>query len=167
MSEVIEWLFECREVFPKLDKFAIEGIYAPLSCKLLGRMKGAAVSFTDIDAARLLLEGIADKKRSLKSENKFQIEVNQNLQKIGPIELRKQVVQHVLLHELMHIDCQDHIVSAKSYARRKRKKFHTKEFEAKIHEKYNQLRKAQGLPEITNADNVHLAVNKIASKVLK
>lgn len=167
MDEVVEWLFECRKVFPKLDKFAIEGAYAPLSYKLLGRMKGAAVSFTDIDAARLLLEGVADRKRSIKSENKFQIEVNQNLQKIDPPELRKQVVQHVLLHELMHIDYQDHIVSAKSYARRKRKKFHTKEFEEKIHEKYNAIRKAQGLPEIPDADNVHLAVNKIAGKFLK
>ncbi len=167
MSEVIEWLFECRKVFPKLDRFAIEGTYAPLSHKLLGKMKGTAVSFTDIDAAKLLLEGIADKKRSIKSANKFQIEVNQNLQKIEPAELRKQVVQHVLLHELMHIDYKDHVVSAKSYARRKRKKFHTKEFEERIHEKYNQIRKTQGLPEIPDSDNVHLAVNKIAGKFLK
>jgi len=73
----------------------------------------------------------------------------------------------VLLHELMHIEYQDPTVSVKNYAKRKRKKFHTKEFEEKIHEKYNKLRKNNKLPEIKDSWHVHLAVNKIASKVLR
>jgi len=81
MEEITEWTFECRKVFPKLDRLTVETAYAKISKKLLGRMKGKTISFTDIDATKLLLEGTTNKKRVLKSDKHFQIEVNQNLQK--------------------------------------------------------------------------------------
>jgi len=167
MDECMEWAFECRKVFPTLDKFSIEAGYAKTPKNALGRVKGIVKAAQDFDAIELLLTGIKKSKNSKKLEEKFTIEINQEIKKVEPEEIRKMVVQHILMHELLHIENKDLLTLSKQYRKRKTKKIHKKEFEEEMHKRYNELRRLNGLPEIKNAKDANMAVNKIAGKILE
>jgi len=160
----MEWAFECRKVFPRLDKLAIEAIYAKTPKNVLGRTKGIVQVCQGFDARELLLTGAKKNRSNKKLEEKFIIEISQEIQKMQPKEMRKLVVQHILAHELLHIENRDLLTLSKKYNKRKVKKVHKKEFEEEMHKRYNELRKMKGLPEIKNAKDAQNAVSKIVAE---
>lgn len=166
MNECIEWVFECRKVFPALDKLAIEATYAKTPKKVLGRVKGTVKVLQDFDAKEFLLTGNKKTKNNKKLEERFIIEINEKLKKAEPIEIRKQIIQHITIHELQHIENKDLLTLSKKYSKRKTKKIHKKDFEEQIHSKYNALRKINGLPEIKNLNDTNNAINKIIAETL-
>jgi len=167
MEECAEWVFECRKVFPALDKLAVEAAYAKTPKKALGRVKGTVKVAQDFDARELLLTGTKKSKNSKKLEEKFIIEINQEIKKVEPKEVRKLVVQQVLMHELLHIENKDLLTLSKKYSKRKVKKVHRKDFEEEMHKRYNELRRINGLPEIKNAKDANMAVSKVVGEILR
>lgn len=104
------------------------------------------------------------KKIVRKKPSKYEIEINENLKKIKEKDVRKQIVQHIIIHELMHVLNEDIVTLSKEYKRRKKKKIHVKDFEKEVFQRYNELRKLNGLPPISKQDDLELAINKILKK---
>ncbi|MEM2388324.1 MAG: hypothetical protein QXW78_04305, partial [Candidatus Thermoplasmatota archaeon] len=89
---------------------------------------------------------------------------NKNLKRIKRKAIRKQVVQYVIVHELLHIANEDILVLSKDYSRRKKKKIHVKDFKKEFFRRYNELRKLNNLPQISKQEDLNLAINKILEK---
>ena len=140
VNECIEWIDETRDVFPSLNRLAILADYKKMSQKKLGFVRAKIEQKIDFDPESLLL-GNSNKIQGTKLNPKeFQIFINQDLQRIKNIALRKQIVQYILIHELLHIENKDLITLSKSYNRRKKKKIHVNNFEEEVFNRFNKLR---------------------------
>jgi DNA polymerase III epsilon subunit-like protein len=164
-NECVEWLKECRKVFPKLRLYKITCSYTKVPENILGRAKGKVLVKRDVDPEALLLHGIAKAKIKRKVIREVDIEINEKLKEIRNPLLRKQVVQHTIIHELLHFEKKDLLTLSKSYGKRKIKKIHKKEFEELVFERFNQLRKLNNLPEIRSKEDLRLAISKILSDI--
>jgi len=165
MDECIEWLSEAREVFPKLNNKIILVEYKTMGSKKLGFVKTKIEQKLDFDHEALLLgENVKIKKENSKPKE-FNIYINQNLQKIKNIALRKEIIQHILIHELLHIENQDLMTLSKEYNRRKKKKIHLNEFEEEIFRRFNQLRRLKGIMEIEKREHLDIAINRILTSI--
>ena len=102
-SELNKWLNESLMAFPEIKGIEIKCFYRKTPKKCLGRVKGEIEIKKDIDAEALLLEGKVKKKIVRKKPKNYEIEINENLKKIKERAIRKQIVQHVIIHELLHI----------------------------------------------------------------
>lgn len=122
-------------------------------------MHGRVRVTREVDPEAVLLEGRSGAVIRRKACGEFRITINENLGKMGHPLLRKQVVQHTIIHELLHIE--DLITLSKDYAQRKKKRIHKKEFDEKIHERFNEIRTAFGLPPVKNMADVDVAIHKI------
>lgn len=147
-DECSEWLSECMKVFPKLKKYVITAGYSRAPQKVLARVKVRITRFKDIDVEALLLRGESKTKVTRKLDECYQIEISNRLREIENVEVRKQVVQHSMIHELLHIERKDLETLDKNHRRRRQKKIHVKEFEEEVFQRYNQLRELSGLPAI-------------------
>jgi uncharacterized protein YggL (DUF469 family) len=165
--ECIEWLEECRKAFPKIKRYKIFCDYAKISNKALGRVEGSIQMQRLIDPESLLLNGKAKMKIKRKTIKEFKIKINENLRKIDNSMLRKQAVQYVIIHELMHIENKDLLTLSKKYRKRKTKKIHKKEFKNIVLKKFNTIRQLNGMPRIRNIKHMELAMNEIFSRVQK
>ncbi|MBL7169407.1 MAG: hypothetical protein ISS48_00105 [Candidatus Aenigmarchaeota archaeon] len=165
MDDCLEWLFGCRKVFPKLDKLSIRAEYKKMSYKKLGYVKGLIFQKEEIDPEVLLLEGVVKKKRKKKLRGNFTVFINENFKKVKKKNVRKQVVQSIMVHELMHIEQKDLLTLSKNYKKRKRKKIHVKDFEQEVFDRYNQLRKLKGMTIIGSKEDLDIVVGNVFEKV--
>lgn len=151
--------------FPRLKRHSIICQYARTPKNILGRVHGKISVTRDVDPEAVLLEGRSSTVVKRKADGKFRITINENLGKIGHPLLRKQVVQHTIIHELFHIENEDLLTLSKDYTRRKKKRIHKKEFDEKIHERFNEIRTASGLPPVRNMADVDAAIHKIVDGI--
>ena len=87
------------------------------------------------------------------------------MQKIKKEILRKEIVQHILIHELLHIENEDLITISKNYNKRKKKKIHINKFDEEIFNRYNKLRKLKGIMQIQKREYLDMAIKKILKSV--
>ncbi len=164
MSECAEWLDEARAVFPALDRKVIVAEYRKMSCRFLGKVGAKVSRKVDFDAAALMLGLPAKVQSSIKAPDEFAISINAGITAVRDAALRKEVVQSIMAHELMHIEMNDLVESAKDYGRRKRKKFHVAAFEEEVLRRYNALREKRGVPAIAKMEHLNMAVHRILSE---
>jgi hypothetical protein len=164
-NECIKWVSEAREVFPKLNRMVILADYKKMNHKRLGYVQTKIEQKIDFDPESLLLGNSNKiKKRRLKPKE-FKIFINQDLQKIKNSALRKEVVQHILIHELLHIESEDLITLSKDYNLRKKKKIHVSDFKEEVFKKYNQLRELRGIMQIQKREHLQIAIQKILESI--
>ena len=151
-------MHECKEVFPKLKRYKITCEYGKLPKNVLGCT--SRLVRREISAEDILLLG-----ESRKPEKEFEIKINEKLRKIEKEEVRKEIVQYIMVHELLHLENKDLLTLAKNYKKRKKKKIHVKEFDKEVFERYNKLRELRGLPKIQKIEDLEFAIHKIISKI--
>ncbi|MBI5148411.1 hypothetical protein HZA33_01910 [Candidatus Pacearchaeota archaeon] len=165
MDECIKWLNETREIFPKLNKKRISVKYKKMSRRKLGYVRTKIEQKFDFNPESLILgESRSIKKRRLKP-SEFNIHINKNLQKIENPLVRKEIVQYIIIHELLHIEAEDLITLSKEFNKRKKKKIHVNNFEEAVFDKYNKLREINGLPKINKPEYLDSAINKILKAI--
>ena len=87
------------------------------------------------------------------------------MQKIKNIALRKQIVQYILIHELIHIENEDLLTLSKEYNRRKKKKIHTHDFENDVFKRFNELRASKGIMQIQKSEHLEIAMQRILESI--
>ncbi|MEK6952628.1 MAG: hypothetical protein AABX29_06450 [Nanoarchaeota archaeon] len=165
MVECISWLSEVREVFPKLDKKIILAEYKPMTNKKLGFVRAKIEQKLDFNPEALLLGEKVKIKNKRSKPQKFDIFINSNLQKIKNIALRREIIQHILIHELLHIENEDLITISKNFNKRKKKKIHLNNFEEEVFIRFNQLRELKGIMKIEKKEHLELAISKILDSI--
>ncbi|OYT34546.1 MAG: hypothetical protein B6U87_01860 [Candidatus Aenigmarchaeota archaeon ex4484_52] len=163
----MNWLKEVRSVFRVLNKKTILADYKKMSRKKLGFVRSRIKHKIDFDAVALLLGKSKAQKiqKTIVKPNEFEIFINQDLQKIKKEILRKEIVQHILIHELLHIENEDLITISKNYNKRKKKKIHINKFDEEIFNRYNKLRKLKGIMQIQKREYLDMAIKKILKSV--
>lgn len=160
-NECMNWLHEVREIFPNLDRKTILTDYTKISKKSLGYVKTKIEQKLNFDPESLIL-GKEQKITKTRSKPKdFNICINRKLQEIKNPELRKEIVQFVMIHELLHIEQEDLLTLSKEYSKRKKKKIHINEFENEVFERYNKLRELKNMPKIKEKKHLDIAISKI------
>lgn len=165
MNECEEWLKECFLVFPDIQRKKIHIDYKEISSKKLGYVSAKIERKLDFNAEALLLGEEAPITEKKIKPKEFKIFINRQMHKIGNIALRKQIVQNVILHELLHIENEDLFTISKVYSRRKKKKIHIHEFEEEVFERYNKLRSLKGIAQIKQKEHLDLAIQKILETI--
>ncbi|MDI6738081.1 MAG: hypothetical protein QME12_06230 [Nanoarchaeota archaeon] len=165
MDECMEWLHDARDVFPLLDKKAITSEYKKMSPKKLGCVHAKIEQRLDFDHEALLLGESSNIRKTRAKPSEFRIFINSSLQKVGNIALRKQVVQSILMHELLHIEAEDLLTLSKEYSRRKKKKIHVKDFENEVFRRFNMLREKKGILQIEKKEHLDIALGRIMNSV--
>lgn len=165
MNECSDWVLECRKAFPRLDKYAITCEYKKLGKTILGRVKGRVKRYREIDPRSVFLEGETKFKSRTKEEHTYQVQINEKLKKVKPNELRKQVVQNIIIHELLHIENKDLTTLSKKYSRRKKKKIHVKDFNKECLERFNKVRKLSNMKPIKSLKQLKEAEGVIVRKL--
>lgn len=160
-KECMDWLLDCRKIFQKLDNETIHSAYKEMSSRKLGYVSAKFSRKNDFDAEALLLGTQTKIKKLVEKPQVYDIFINKRLGKIRNPLLRKQVVQSVLIHELLHVESGDLFTLSKDYSRRKKKKIHIDDFHKEVFERYNELRELNGLPKIAKQEYLDEAINKI------
>lgn len=164
-NECAEWTNEVKEVFPNLGRKKISADYKTMSGKRLGYVKAKIEQKLDFNPEALILgESNKVQKRRLKPKE-FKILINQDLQKIKNPALRKEIVQNILIHELLHIESEDLITLSKDYSRRKKKKIHVNDFEEEVFNRYNRLRELKGIMQIEKREHLDIAIQRILESI--
>ncbi len=119
-SELELWKDETMQVFPEIKRKAVRIEYKSMSMKSLGRVKAKIEQKLDFDPEGLLLGEKQDVRRRRLKPKEFVIQINNRIQNVKNEALRKEVVQYVLLHELLHIKGKDLLTLSKDYSRRRK-----------------------------------------------
>ena len=165
MNECQEWLNEASEVFPDLKRKKIEADYKQMASKKLGYVSAKIHQRLDFDPEALLLgESNNVKSKRLKPKD-FKIFINAKLQAVKNMALRKQIVQHILIHEMLHIENGDLFTLSKDYNRRKKKKIHITDFEEDVFNRFNKLREIKGVMQIQKREHLDIAINRILESI--
>ena len=139
--------------------------YKKMTSKKLGYVKAKIEQKIDLDPEALLLgKSNKIKKRRLKPKE-FKILINQDLQRIKNPALRKEIVQHILIHELTHIESGDLFTLSKIFSRRKKKKIHINEFEEEVFNRYNKLRALNRIMQIQKREHLDIAIHRILESI--
>lgn len=165
MDECMEWLNDARDVFPLLDKKAIVCEYKKMGQRRLGCVRAKIEQKLDFDPEALLLGEKTKVRKTRAKPSQFSISINSSLQKVGNVALRKQVVQSILMHELLHIEAEDLLTLSKVYSRRKKKKIHLKDFEEEVFRRFNMLREKKGILQIEKKEHLEIALRRIMDSV--
>ena len=165
MDEITEWLNEALEVFPEIKRKNIEASYKKISSKKLGYVAARIPQDYNLDPEALLL-GTSNsvQKKSLKPKE-FKVFINDRLNKIENPALRKEIVQHIIIHELLHIANNDLFTLSKDFRRRKKKKIHINEFEDEVFRRFNKLRKLKGIMQIQKKEHLDTAIQRILESI--
>ena len=164
-NEPMMWLNEVLQVFPTLNRKTILADYKKIKSRKLGYVTAKIEQKLDFDPEALLLgEQTNVKKRRLKPKE-FKIFINRDLQKIKNPALRKEIVQNILIHELLHIESEDLITLSKDYNRRKKKKIHVNDFEEEVFNRYNKLRELKGIMQIQKREHLQIAIQRILESI--
>jgi len=161
----MEWLAEARNVFPSLDKKVILAEYKRLGRKSLGCVRAKIEQKMAFNPEDLLLGKSNEVKKVRVKPKEFMIIINQDLQRINNIALRKEIVQSIMMHELLHVEQEDLVTLSKDYGRRRKKKVHVNEFEEEVFNRYNKLRELKGIMQIEKKEHLGIAVQKILESV--
>lgn len=161
----MEWLHEARGVFPALDKKAITSEYKKMGPSRLGCVRAKIEQKLDFDPEALLLGQKSSVRKTTAKPSQFQIFINSSLQKVGNVALRKEVVQSILIHELLHIESGDLITLSKDYSRRKKKKIHVNDFKNEVFKRFNLLREKKGIMQIEKEEHLEAALSRIMDSV--
>lgn len=162
-DECSEWLDECLKVFPKLEKYVVTARYCRMSKKLLSRIKISTLSM-DIDVEALLLRGKRKSESGLKLRGFCEVLINSKLKEIDNREVRKQIVQHNMIHNLLYAEKKDLEINGEK-GKGKAKKTEDEEFEEEVFQRYNKLRELNGLPPIKEREDLNLAFSKVLTKL--
>ena len=165
MDECKDWLNETLEVFPKLKRKSIEADYKKMPRKKLGFVSAKIENKLDFDAEALILGETNSVNLKRVKPKEFKISINVELQKIRNIALRKQIIQHILIHELLHIENEDLLTLSKKYNKRKKKKIHVKDFEESVFSRYNELRELKGIMQIQKRAHLDVAIQRILESI--
>nr|MDO8082673.1 hypothetical protein [Candidatus Freyarchaeota archaeon] len=163
-DECSEWIDECLKVFPKLGKYVITARYYRMSKKMLSRIKMYTLSSKDIDVEALLLRGESKSETKVELRGFCQIQINSRLREIENAEVRKQIVQHAMIHDLLHAERKDFKTSGKN-KKAKQKKAYEKEFDEEVFQRFNKLRELNGLPAIKKREDLDLAISKVLTEL--
>lgn len=161
----MEWLNDARDVFPLLDKKAIVCEYKKMSQRRLGCVRAKIEQKLDFDPEALLLGQETNIRKTRAKPSEFSISINSSLQKVGNIALRKQIVQSILMHELLHIEAEDLVTLSKEYSRRKKKKIHVNQFEDEVFKRFNMLREKKGILQIEKKEHLEIALSRIMESI--
>jgi len=164
-NECARWLNEVRDIFPKLRKKIILANYKKISKKSLGYVKTKIEERINFNPEALILGKEQKIKKNKLKPKEFYIYINKRLQRIKKNDLRKEVVQFIMIHELLHIEQEDLITLSKQYSRRKKKKIHVNDFENLVFERYNKLRELKNMPKIKEKQHLDIAVSKILKSI--
>jgi len=164
-DECLECLNETRKVFPSLKNKKISSDYKKMKSKKLGYVTAKIPRRLDFDPEALLLGHPTQIKNKISKPNDFKIFINFDLQRINNVALRKQILQHILIHELLHITNEDLITISKDYKRRKKKKIHVNDFEDEVFKRFNQLRRLNCIMEIQKREHLDIAIKKILDSI--
>lgn len=163
--ELKSWLDETLQVMPEIKRKAVRIEYKPISVKSLGRVKAKIEQKLDFDPEALLLGEKQDvRKRRLKPKE-FMIQINDRIQNVKNEALRKEIVQYVILHELLHIKGEDLLTVSKDYSRRKKKRIHVSEFENEVFSRFNEVRRLRGIRQIEKKEHLEIAISRIWQSV--
>lgn len=165
MNECSDWLDETRVVFPQIKRKKIKSDYKAMSHKKLGYVSAKVEKRLDFDATALLLGEDTRVNQKKIRPKEFKIYINVGLQKIKNIALRKQIVQYILIHELIHIENEDLLTLSKEYNRRKKKKIHTHDFENDVFKRFNELRASKGIMQIQKSEHLEIAMQRILESI--
>ena len=166
-GEASVWFKECVKIFPEVRSRRIAFAYARTPKNVLARVKGRLMISREIQAEKLLLEGNTHVRIKRHLPREYVIQINKNVAKIKKEPLRKQVVQYLVIHELLHILNKDLLTLSKEYARRKKTKIHTKEFNELVLSRYNRVRSLNMMKPIRDYRMLESAVNQVLSKVIQ
>ncbi len=164
-NECSAWLEECMKAFPELKDYKITCSYAKIPKNLIFVTHSSMTMVRNVEPEEVLLKGDSNVTITRKESKKFKIEINRNLRKIRNPLLRKQVIQHDLISELVRIGSRELVTVVKEGERAKRRRVPKKELDGKLHLKFNEVRAASGLPPIGNMANVEKAISRILSEV--
>ncbi len=163
-NECSEWVNECLKVFPKLEKkYVVTARYYRLPKKMLSRIKVNKLKM-DIDIEALLLRGESKPGPKITLSGFCEIQINNKLKEIENKEVRKQIVQHTMIHNLLYAERKDlETTEKKKSAKQKRKE--EEEFEEEVFQRFNKLRELNGLPPIKKREDLDLAFSKILTEL--
>jgi len=161
----MNWLNEVREIFPKLNRKIILAEYKKIDRKSLGYVKTKIEEKLNFDPESLILGKEYKIKKKRNKPKEFHVFINNKLQEIKNPELRKQIVQFIMIHELLHVEQEDLITLSKKYSRRKKKKIHVSDFGNQVFNRYNELRKLKAIPKIKEKRHLDIAVSKILDSI--
>jgi hypothetical protein len=163
-GECSEWLDECLKVFPELEKkYVVIARYCRLSKKMLSRIRINKLNM-DIDVEALLLHGESKPESRIVLRGFGEIQINNRLKQIENKELRKQIVQHTMIHNLLYTQRKDLETTGKKKGAKQKKK-DEEEFDEEVFQRFNKLRELNGLPPIKKREDLDLAFAKILTKL--
>ena len=163
-DECSEWLNECLKVFPKLGKNVVTARYYRLPKKVVSRIKMYSLGLKGIDVEALLLRGESKKDVKVDLSEIYEIQVNRTLSRIENAEVRKQLVQHTIVHNLLHAERKD-LKNPDKNKKDKQNEEYKKGFEEEVFQRFNKLRELNGLPIIKNRKDLELAFNKVLTEL--
>lgn len=164
-NECPEWLYEVRQIFPKLDKKVILSEYKDMSGRRLGYVSANISHKLDFNPENLILGKNTEVKKIIEKPHEFSVFINSDLQKIKNIALRKEIVQNIMIHELLHIESEDLITISKDFSRRGKKKIHIHDFKEEIFNRYNKLREIKGIMKIEKREHLEIAISRILESI--
>ena len=164
-KECEEWLKECLLVFPEIKRKKISIDYKEIKSKKLGYVSARIERKVDFDPEALLLgEDTRINEKKVKPKD-FRIFINNKFNRINNTALRKQIVQNVIIHELLHIMNEDLFTLSKEYNRRKKKKIHINSFEEEVFNRYNKLRELKSVILIQKKEHLDIAIQRILKSI--
>ena len=158
--ECTAWLKEVLAVFPKLSEKNITAEYSDLNSNSTSAMNYDSHLDYDFDPEALLVGDNTTVKEKKICPGYFKILVNSRLKRIRTPLLRKQVVQHDIMHHLLTIEEQEKAGTTLE-GKKKRVVTKSKKFEKKLFEKYNQFRQAKGIAKIEKAEHLEAAIHRV------
>ncbi len=164
-NECMDWLNECMKAFPNLKKYTIACGYAKTPEHIMGRLHSSVAINREVNAEEVLLGGKSAVIVREETSKDFRIEINTKLRNIRNPLLRKQVVMHTIIYELVRIDNMNMVIVRKEGERTRRMRLNKKEFEEEFLRKFNEVRALSGLPPVANMANVNAAIAKILSEI--
>jgi hypothetical protein len=165
MDKVTEWLNETLEVFPEIKRKKILADYKKIASKKLGYVTAKIPKDYNLDPEALLLGATNSVRKKIRKPRDFKIFINDRINKIPNLALRKQIVHYILIHELLHIVNEDLFTLSKEYNRRKKKKIHLNEFEDEVFLRFNKLRESKGIMQIEKREHLCIAIQRILESI--
>jgi hypothetical protein len=119
----------------------------------------------DIDVEALLLHGESKSESKIGLRGFCQIQINKKLKEIENREVRKQIVQHSIIHNLLYVERKDFETTGEKKKGDRQKKKDEEEFDEEVFQRFNKLRELNGLPPIKKREDLDLAFSKVLTKL--
>ncbi|MFH0954494.1 MAG: hypothetical protein V1777_00100 [Candidatus Micrarchaeota archaeon] len=154
------WLNEALRVFPNLAGKDIRAEYKEMSGLDTSVLNYYSKKDLDLDPEGLLLGENTNVRETLVVSPKYEIFVNSRLLRVRTPAIRKPVVQHSIMHHLLAIEEREAIAGDATVEKR-RLVTHSKKFDEKVFQKFNQLRELSGIAKIEKIEHLETAIHRI------